>query len=434
MTRQVLEEDLTLFEDMEIDYMPSSEEIMQFMKGYGTISYKAALNYMKASEVKRVINRHPYKIYQGKDGRWSTYIKDDSKDNGRKKIVKNSKEELCEILYKMYKEYDALAKKKQLTISEIYPEWLEFKSLHTNACTTIMRLKSDWRKYYLGSEIVDMPLTDISKLILDKWAYSLIREHQLTKKCYYNLAIIMRQILDYAVEKDYIKENPFNEVVIDKRMFRRTHKKDSSTQVFLESEEKAIKELAWSYFENGYHKKQPLTALAVLFQFQTGLRIGELRALTYDDISNDGKTISITKMIRNETGEIVEHTKGEFGDREIQLTNEAIRIIRIARRTQEERSAISDGYIFSMNEKPIGYSAVNKALYKYCDELGIPRKSTHKTRKTVISSLIDAGMNIDSIRRFAGHTNERTTFNNYCYDRRSDQVNLELMNDALSAK
>lgn len=85
-----------------------------------------------------------------------------------------------------------------------------------------------------------------------------------------------------------------------------------------------------------------------------------------------------------------------------------------------------------MNDKPIGYSAINKAYYNYCDHLGTVRKSTHKTRKTVISSLIDAGMNIDAIRRFAGHTSERTTYNNYCFDRRSDEKNRKLLNNALA--
>ena len=38
-------------------------------------------------------------------------------------------------------------------------------------------------------------------------------------------------------------------------------------------------------------------------------------------------------------------------------------------------------------------------------------------------------MNIDTVRRFAGHANERTTYESYCYDRKSNkQIESQLEN------
>ena len=421
-----------VIEKLNIEYEPSSDELMHFIKLHDKMSLEAALKYMKTLEVKTVLKRHSYKIYQEKDGRWSTYIKDANTKYGRKRIVKPTEFELYTALYYLYKKQDEKEMIKEMTLLALYPKWLEYKSLHTNAPTTIARHNVDWKKYYIGTDIVTIPILELDKLTLDQWAHKLIRKHNLTKKQYYNLAVIMRQSLDFAVENGYIEENWFAKVSVDKRLFRPDYKKENRTQVFMENEERALKEYAWECFRNGNHSKQPLTALDILFQLQNGLRVGELRALRYGDISSDGKSISVTKMIRNETGEVVEHTKGAFGDRVVQLTDEAIRIIDIARETQKEKGAPTDGFIFSMNDKPIGYSAINKAYYNYCDHLGTVRKSTHKTRKTVISSLIDAGMNIDAIRRFAGHTSERTTYNNYCFDRRSDEKNREILNNALA--
>ena len=421
-----------IIEKLNIKYEPSSDEVLHFIRLHDKMSLETVLRYMKEQEINRVLDRHPYRVYQQKDGRWSTYIKDTSKKYGRRRVVKPTEVELYTELYHIYKMQDEREVIKKMTLLTLYPRWLEYKNLHTNAPTTIARHNVDWKKYYIGTDIVTIPILKLDRLTLDQWAHHLIREHNLTKKQYYNLAVIMRQALDFAVEKGYIEENWFAKINIDKRLFRPDYKKENRTQVFLEDEEKAIKEYAWECFRNGTHTKQPLTALAILFQFQTGLRIGELRALRYGDISSDGKSISVSKMIRNETGEVVEHTKGAFGDRVVQLTDEAIRIIEVARATQEEKGAPTDGFIFSMNDKPIGYSAINKAYYSYCDHVGTVRKSTHKVRKTVISSLIDAGMNIDAIRRFAGHTSERTTYNNYCYDRRSDEANREILNSALA--
>ena len=43
-------------------------------------------------------------------------------------------------------------------------------------------------------------------------------------------------------------------------------------------------------------------------------------------------------------------------------------------------------------------------------------KSFHKVRKTYISALIDSGININEIWKAVGHTDEHTTFSNYCYN------------------
>lgn len=44
--------------------------------------------------------------------------------------------------------------------------------------------------------------------------------------------------------------------------------------------------------------------------------------------------------------------------------------------------------------------------------------------RTGASSLFDHGVNIDTIRRQAGHEDERTSLNNYCFDQ-SDEYQLE---------
>lgn len=61
-------------------------------------------------------------------------------------------------------------------------------------------------------------------------------------------------------------------------------------------------------------------------------------------------------------------------------------------------------------------------------------KTSHKIRKTYISTLIDSGLNIDEIRRMAGHTDERTTYGNYCYNRLTNSQTEEKIENALNFK
>lgn len=244
----------------------------------------------------------------------------------------------------------------------------------------------------------------------------------------------MRQALRYAVELGLIPKNVFAEVSIDgRRMFRHVKKKESHTQVFTDQELKQIEELAWKDLDHSAGSRiHKLAPLAVLFQFQTGVRIGEALSVQYDDISEDGKWIHIQRFYRYEMDEIVEHTKGAEGDRFVPLTSHANEIIEAARKKQKELGLPDDGYIFSVNDKPLPYQPIQYLYEKYCNRLGIVRKSSHKSRKTYISTLYDAGVNINSIREFAGHADEQTTLNNYCYDRSSDIERLDKIEKALS--
>ena len=56
----------------------------------------------------------------------------------------------------------------------------------------------------------------------------------------------------------------------------------------------------------------------------------------------------------------------------------------------------------------------------------------HKIRKTYISTLIDnENININYIRQQVGHGDERTTYGNYCFNRKSKDMTENEMEKAL---
>ncbi len=194
----------------------------------------------------------------------------------------------------------------------------------------------------------------------------------MTKTCYYNVTTIIRQALDYAKEQDLIPFNPMREIKVSAKLFRKVKKKPNETQVFTVEERKEINRYAWDDFRNEV-KDYVLSPLAMLFQFETGVRIGELCALRYEDIEND-HMLHVQRMYRRDVRDVVEQPH-----------------------------------------------CINELYKKYSKYLGGPHRSSHKSRKTWISSLIDCqDMNINTIREMAGHEDERTTFKNYCFDRGSN--------------
>ena len=411
----------------------SPEEILGFLSRSGQINFNEEEKAMKDSMLKKVLQeKHPYKIFRSKDGRWNTYVKDPAKPSGRKRIAKASLEILQEYLYDFYTGASAKKWDDNVTLRQLYPKWLESKAKETDADTYPLRLKCTWKKFYENDPIVDIPLAELDLIMLKDWANTMIGEYKLTRKKYYNMSIIFRQALEYAVDAGIIEENLFSRVKINRGRFVPVHKKRGSTEVFSREDDEAFQKVAWDDFYNGRHTSQPLIPLAILFCFQTGLRVGEICSLRYSDISEDGDFIIVSSFLRQTTKEIVDHTKGAFGDREVELTDEAKRLIALATEKQKELGASTNGFIFSCTNRPVGYGTMRKMNEKYCRKAGIDYKSHHKIRKTVASKMLDDGINPDYIRLFLGQEDIMTTWGHYLYDRRNVDENRRMLNRALS--
>lgn len=408
----------------------SNEELLNFALKCGIINLDDVQNQMTKKHREDLLKQHPYEIWQGKDNRYRTYIDDDTKKSKRKMLVKTHEDDLLNLLVEHYKALEKNRQNADSTLKSLYPKWLEYKSLHTNAQNYIRRINNDWNKYYLNTSIIDIPLKKLNKLTLDEWAHRLIKDYHMTKKQYYNASIIMRQALEYAVDLGMIASNPLAEVSIDgKRLFRQIKKKPDYTQVFLKSEIALLLNMAWDDFYSGSRKTNRLAPLAILFQFQTGVRLGELCALRYEDIDSSGY-IRIQRMYRYETHEIVDHTK-TYEDRKILLTSLAQKIIESAKQFQKAHDSDYNSYIFSEDNKPLSPWSVEYLYNKYSNQLGTVRKASHKARKTYISALIDGQVNINTVREMAGHSDERTTLGNYCFDRNNDLEKRNLIENAL---
>ncbi len=411
----------------------SPEEILGFLSRSGQINFNDVEKAMKDSMLKKVLQeKHPYKIFRSKDGRWNTYVKDPAKPSGRKRIAKASLEILQEYLYDFYTGASAKKWDDNVTLRQLYPKWLESKAKETDADTYPLRLKCTWKKFYENDPIVDIPLAELDLIMLKDWANTMIGEYKLTRKKYYNMSIIFRQALEYAVDAGIIEENLFSRVKINRGRFVPVHKERGSTEVFSREDDEAFQKVAWDDFYNGRHTSQPLIPLAILFCFQTGLRVGEICSLRYSDISEDGDFIIVSSFLRQTTKEIVDHTKGAFGDREVELTDEAKRLIALATEKQKELGASTNGFIFSCTDRPVGYGTMRKMNEKYCRKAGIDYKSHHKIRKTVASKMLDDGINPDYIRLFLGQEDIMTTWGHYLYDRRNVDENRRMLNRALS--
>ncbi len=387
---------------------------------------------MKKSKRAKLLKAHKYKIWQGKNGDWYTYLPDLSRKTKRRLLRAKDQKVLENKVIKYYKE--TCEKPIQWTLEMVYPQWLDYFKLHTRRASTVKRYTTEWTRFYLHDEIIKIPLKKLDKLTLDEWVHRKIKEHDLTKKQYYTMSFIIRRCMEYAEEKGWIDDNVFPKVKIARGTLRKVKKKPDETQVYLHNEEEMIIQAAWEEFSSNMEDTAPLM---IILEFYLGLRPGEMAAVMESDIANGVLHVQRMEIREYEETEhgyykntgvtIAEHTKTEAGDRRIDLVGTARDIIDMVKNINKERG-FSGSYLFmDKNGERIKESIMTGRLRKYCEQLNIPYRSPHKMRKTVISKMLDAQMNINTVRKFAGHEDEKTTYNNYCFDvKRKEEIRNQL--------
>lgn len=145
---------------------------------------------------------YQYKIWPASDGRWRTYLPDETKENKRRPIAKKSKRKLEDEIIAFYtaEEDNQYISLVDPTLSYIYPEWIVYRNTLTKSSSTIKRYKSVWNTWFKEKEISTTHITDLNYLYLNKWANSIVKDNGQDRKAYYLIASVIKQIFDYAIE------------------------------------------------------------------------------------------------------------------------------------------------------------------------------------------------------------------------------------------
>ena len=410
------------------------QDLLNYAISHGILNLDSVRDSMQKEERNKYLSKHTYRIFQDKDGRWKTTFPDETKKSGRRLVAKKNRNDLEDEIIEFYKDKEEAneAKKRystDITLEELYPIWLQSRMLEVNNVRTVKRNDQDWKRYYLGTEITKKPMAYMTPNELKDWAHTMIDKYKFNKRSYYNMALIMKKCYEY-LEDEGICDNIWRKVKINTSKFKRTLKPTNETQIYFQDEkEKIIRCCLQSFALRPWN----IGVMAIPLLFCTGMRIGEVVALKYEDLAEN--EIFVRREEVNDYsfdekknkfvyhGKIVEeHTKTEAGIRKIPYTKSAKQIIALVRESSRYYNYSDNGYIFCPASKRLVSNSIDNLLYSYCEKLGIPMKSAHKIRKTYISQLITSGIDLDTVCRVSGHTDLKTTFQSYlfCLERKDE--------------
>jgi len=287
---------------------------------------------------------------------------------------------------------------------EYYPGWLQ--------TVAKMSLKNSTRISY--EHIIEnhiMPsfgkkrLHDIDSRMINSLIYKLFKRG-LRSGTIKNIKNCMSAILRHAKQENYISTNPATGLLIP----------------VPEDEKPSREPLPFSWDERDHFEKTVKIHFhryysLVVCGFRTGLRIGELIALKWDDIDFHNRLIFVQ---RNVTRGKVTTPKSRAGKRSVRMTNQLVQVLKAQRiRIKEEKlkkgwSEIPEWVFCSENGDFIAYSTFVRLIWnKAMEKSGLAKRTPHDMRHTYATLRLSKGDSLAEVSKEMGHGSPEITFRTY---------------------
>lgn len=398
----------------------SKNEILNYAFDNGMIDINTIQAQIEMNERQKYLEMHTSRIWQSTDKKWYTYVEDATKTSGKKLIKRKTEYELNDFLVEYYKQYV-----ERQTVEKTYREWIAKKiKFGEISKQTIQRYENDFTKYF--AKIQDREIKYITTDFLDDFILDNIRIFKMRPRAWSNMRILIRGMFLFAKKKGYtnIKINDYlEELDLSSKIFNHT-KKPKQNVIFKQREIDIMLE---------YMKTSPsLSDFAISFAIYTGMRVGEIVALKWEDIGEDFIFVNRTQIrYYDDDGKIVyeirDFPKTEAGIRDVPIVPQLKKIIKRLR----EINPFTE-YLFEKNGECIHKHTVCTRLYQLCDKFNFPHKGMHAIRKYFITKLINAKVDKNIIIAIVGHTDFETTKTHYYEDNSEDDYKVETITFAIS--
>ncbi len=352
-------------------------------------------------------------IYKRKDGRWEgRYIKFYDGDSKAKygylygKTYNEVKNKLRDVQADLKNGLIPKAKSTPL-YSEILGAWLQSTRINVKE-STYMRYRNLIEKHVipiLGKYQINL----ISSQLIERYVDNKLKNGRidgkggLSPKTVTDILTIIKSSMDYASYNGYSISCNLNKLSIKK--------KDKEMRVLSTQEQKNLTAVLLD--------ETDLSKLGILLSLYTGIRIGELCALRWENLSVENKTLRVRETMQripsSETSEksktriVVTEPKSKCSIRDIPIPDFLLEILKTYQGTP--KSFVLTGE----RNRYIEPRTMQNRFQRYVKESGISKANYHSLRHTFATRCVEVGFEIKSLSEILGHANVNITLNRYVH-------------------
>lgn len=292
---------------------------------------------------------------------------------------------------------------------------------------TIDRYEATYIKYFPGSGLNQKDVRKITSADISEFLNSILHElKRITTKEYQRIKHIIKAVINFIYDEELDEET---EPVLDWEKIKRKIPKGKiynkvAREYAVSSKDKNI--LRNKILEENIYPDKFAHVLMLLINFSLGLRIGELAALTVDDVDFDRQVVYVDKSCKrhnerdeygNKVGKCVYYdgtTKTPKGIREIPISETARQLFQILMKYRKSKGYKSKYLAYDGETLNARAAAMAEILNKLCEKADIQEFHSHIIRKSFASALSKCpDIDIATISEYLGHAQVSTTLNNY---------------------
>ena len=355
------------------------------------------------------MSRKGENIYKRKDGRWEARYVNSYNDKGKTKYCsfygksyKEAKQKRLEFIHESM-QGEKVNKSTDILFRELTDTWLKSKKLSVKESTYVKYYKQIYKHIlpYLGK----YPTSKITTELIERLIGDLLEQKEngglgLSPKTVEDILIIIKNILKFG--------KCYNHLDLQRIKLR---KEEKNPLILSKVEQVQLHQ----YLLKG----TDCIKAGILISMHTGIRIGELCALRWEDIDLKEKILHINKTIQRiqipaeeisdkKTKVIITSPKSKKSIRDIHIPGFLVKIL-------NNLKSNSDDFFLTGDIKFMEPRALHNHFKYYLHQSGIENYNFHALRHTFATNYIESGYDIKSLSEILGHSNVKITLELYVH-------------------
>ncbi|WP_199120943.1 site-specific integrase [Pedobacter sp. ASV28] len=229
-------------------------------------------------------------------------------------------------------------------------------------------------------------------------------EQGLSQKSIKDMLIVLKMVIKFGAKNKWLEQRPFD-------VKFPTERGKNIIEVLSRGNQKKVMNHIQEHFT--------FRSLGVYICLSAGMRIGEVCALTWDDIDTDMGIIRVRKTIQRiyliedgikKTELIIDTPKTKNSIRDVPMNKDLLKMLKPIKK-------IVNGsfFVLSNSAKPTEPRCYNNFYKNFMKELGMPELKFHGLRHSFATRCIESKCDYKTVSVLLGHSNISTTLNLYVH-------------------